>query len=99
MTRLLAALALATTACFTGPAPSATPSSPPAAFSLEPRPSRARKLPPPPPGCRPLRARAMPPPSIVHAVDPQARTTTLVAADRMIVFQTQDGAPERGEMF
>jgi len=27
------------------------------------------------------------------------RTTTLVAGDRLVVFQTPDGAPERGEMF
>jgi hypothetical protein len=41
----------------------------------------------------------MPHPSFVHAVVPDARTTTLVAADRLIVFQSEDRVPERGEMF
>ncbi len=93
MTRVLPLVMIG---CFTGPTPSATP---PAAFSLEVRPSHAKKLPPPPLGCRPLRARAMPHSSFVHAVVPDARTTVLVAADKMIVFQTLDGEPERGEMF
>lgn len=41
----------------------------------------------------------MPPPTTVHASVADARTTTLVAADRLIVFQSVDGAAERGEMF
>jgi hypothetical protein len=42
----------------------------------------------------------MPPPAVVHAwAPPTTNTTILVAADRLVVFQTPDGAPERGEMF
>jgi hypothetical protein len=61
--------------------------------------AHARKLPAPPSGCRALNVRAMPQAKFVHARDPNLTTTTVVAGDRFIVFQTQDGVPERGEMF
>lgn len=41
----------------------------------------------------------MPPPTFIHATAPGASTTAVVAADRLVVFQSEDGAPERGEMF
>jgi len=84
-------IALGVAGCFTGTAPRA--SSGPAAGPVH-------RLPAPPPGCRPLVVRPMPRPSMVHAWVPETiQTNILVAADRMIVFQTEAGVPERGEMF